>query len=181
MDACPECEYPLRGLAGAGACPECGFPYDASTWSVRCIDVRRRRRFGRLVVVPVVLAFALTTYTDLGKGVLVGIGAAAIPLALLLERVGHSRRRFGLECALVVSGAGITLCRTGHPGRPLPWGEVRWAVLNGTHVAPALDRWRLRIAGRSRLLDVDFAAPSPDAIPARLAASLGGRLTVRAM
>ena len=56
---CPECEYALDGLPDEGSCPECGFSYDASMWSIRGLDVRRRRMFVKFVVSPVVLAFAL--------------------------------------------------------------------------------------------------------------------------
>ena len=191
LGRCPECDYSFSGLPFQGKCPECGFQYDKSMWSIRGVDLHRRRKYAKWASVPIAIALAGWIFTQVHRIALVAIAASAIPLALFLDRFGRSRDRWGTECTLLFSDRGVSACRIGVANTTLRWEQIRSADLDAARFEGAYEvleqlktkhrLWRLRVATRRPALDVAFATPSADVVEILLGKHLGDRFAVRAV
>ena len=91
---CPECSYPLRGLAETGSCPECGSDYDPQTvthsppWPSP-LGIAWRMTWPLVAlnaIPPLIMMVSVVPYRPLAR-ILAAIFAVLIPVLLLIGLV----------------------------------------------------------------------------------------------
>jgi hypothetical protein len=137
LEACPRCQYLLRGLPTGHTCPECGLAFDRR-WRVFGGKTARYtyQRIGRIVAVVLVSVYLLVALTSAALARQFGGVASACGCLLVVFWIAR-KMRFGIGF-VAVGPEGIAFYHgSGQPER-YPWDRVGKARYDLVRRAPII-------------------------------------------